>query len=149
MIHPEENRLTLFNHSHKHILLVPGHFTQVVWKDCQLIGAGMSLQEAGNGMYMYVANYQPAGNVVNYFDKMQKVNACLQPRAGARLMSVWTDIYGNLINATQQFKHATQQQHSSQGGAATWRDNFLKNILNFLNSFSFSLFHFSFAAAMD
>ncbi|BFZ20619.1 hypothetical protein BsWGS_23658 [Bradybaena similaris] len=46
------------------------HFTQVVWKDCQLIGAGMSLQKAGNGMYMYVANYQPAGNVLNYFDKM-------------------------------------------------------------------------------
>ncbi|CAG5122398.1 unnamed protein product [Candidula unifasciata] len=45
------------------------HFTQLVWKDCQSIGVGMSTQKAGNGMYMYVANYQPAGNVINYFDK--------------------------------------------------------------------------------
>ncbi|GFR83639.1 Golgi-associated plant pathogenesis-related protein 1 [Elysia marginata] len=45
-----------------------GHFTQVVWKDCTHMGIGKS-ERGKNGMYAYVANYSPAGNMIGAFEQ--------------------------------------------------------------------------------
>ncbi|GAB1606896.1 hypothetical protein Ahia01_000972300 [Argonauta hians] len=42
-----------------------GHFTQVVWKGSKQMGIGRGRAE--DGSYFVVANYQPAGNVINHF----------------------------------------------------------------------------------
>jgi uncharacterized protein YkwD len=44
-----------------------GHFTQVVWKDSKQVGFGFA--KSKSGYYYGVANYFPAGNYINEFDK--------------------------------------------------------------------------------
>ncbi len=44
-----------------------GHFTQLVWKSTELVGFGYSTDEKGK--IYFVANYYPAGNIFNEFDK--------------------------------------------------------------------------------
>ncbi|GFO15810.1 Golgi-associated plant pathogenesis-related protein 1 [Plakobranchus ocellatus] len=43
-----------------------GHFTQVIWKESAHLGMGMS-EKGSNGMYVFVANYSPAGNMMGAF----------------------------------------------------------------------------------
>ena len=45
----------------------PSNFTQMVWKDSELLGFGMS--KSSNGKYFYVINYYPTGNVDGEFKK--------------------------------------------------------------------------------
>lgn len=48
--------------------MFPGHFTQVVWKDCSEVGVGL----ATDGQTIFVVGqYHPAGNMCNagYFEK--------------------------------------------------------------------------------
>ncbi|CAF0861552.1 unnamed protein product [Rotaria sp. Silwood1] len=47
-----------------------GHFTQMVWKSTQKIGIGVALSADEREVYI-VANYYPAGNIINpgYFEK--------------------------------------------------------------------------------
>ena len=44
---------------------VCGHYTQVVWRDTQSVGCGMSTCETDDGFHaaIWVCNYDPAGNV--------------------------------------------------------------------------------------
>ena len=45
----------------------PSNFTQMVWKNSQLIGFGM--QKSSDGRYFFVLNYYPTGNVDGQFKK--------------------------------------------------------------------------------
>ena len=45
----------------------PSNFTQMVWKNSELIGFGM--QKSLKGKYYYVINYSPTGNVDGQFQK--------------------------------------------------------------------------------
>ncbi|XP_055918317.1 uncharacterized protein LOC129950400 [Eupeodes corollae] len=51
-----------------------GHFTQVIWKDSKELGVGVEIR--GNSTWV-VANYDPPGNVVGYFE--QNVPKLLRP----------------------------------------------------------------------
>lgn len=50
------------------LCLLPGHFTQVVWKDSVELGVGMATN--GNKVFV-VGQYRPAGNIntKEYFEK--------------------------------------------------------------------------------
>jgi hypothetical protein len=39
-----------------------GHFTQIVWKESKTVACAYACQ-------VYVCQYQPAGNVIGYFDR--------------------------------------------------------------------------------
>ena len=43
----------------------PSNFTQMVWKNSEYFGFGMT--KANNGNYYYVLNYHPVGNVDGQF----------------------------------------------------------------------------------
>ena len=45
--------------------IIPGHFTQVVWRKSEKIGVGIATD--GRGTLFAVANYFPAGNFMNQF----------------------------------------------------------------------------------
>ncbi|RUS83069.1 hypothetical protein EGW08_009155, partial [Elysia chlorotica] len=45
-----------------------GHFTQLVWKACTHLGIGRS-QSTSSGLFVYVANYSPAGNMLGAFQE--------------------------------------------------------------------------------
>jgi pathogenesis-related protein 1 len=42
-----------------------GHYTQMIWKDTQKMGVGMSICD--NGSLIIVANYYPAGNMIGEY----------------------------------------------------------------------------------
>jgi len=46
-----------------------GHFTQVIWRGSTELGCGMSTFKGKRGMYIYVCNYSPAGNVQGQFQQ--------------------------------------------------------------------------------
>jgi hypothetical protein len=47
-----------------------GHFTQVVWKETQKVGAGYVRLKFGNSNYvLFVCNYSPSGNYMGQFSK--------------------------------------------------------------------------------
>lgn len=44
-----------------------GHFTQVVWKETEQLGVGISLTKDGKSVYV-VAQYFPPGNILGDFE---------------------------------------------------------------------------------
>ncbi|KAK3785203.1 hypothetical protein RRG08_021095 [Elysia crispata] len=60
--------LTIYNWDELGFKTDTGHFTQVVWKDCTHLGIGRS-ERGSNGMYVYVANYSPPGNMLGAFEE--------------------------------------------------------------------------------
>ncbi|KAF6263447.1 CAP domain-containing protein [Scenedesmus sp. NREL 46B-D3] len=52
----------LYNYSRPAWSPAVGHFTQIVWKESKTVACAYACQ-------VYVCQYQPAGNVIGYFDK--------------------------------------------------------------------------------
>lgn len=49
------------------VIVLSGHFSQVVWKDTKTAGFGRAKSDSGN--FIIVGQYKPAGNVLGHFQE--------------------------------------------------------------------------------
>jgi uncharacterized protein YkwD len=59
------DEIDLYSFKHPKYSEETGHFTQMVWKSSRKIGVGVALSPDGREVYI-VANYYPAGNIINH-----------------------------------------------------------------------------------
>jgi len=64
------DEIDLYNYKYPRYSEETGHFTQMIWKSTKKMGVGVALSADEREVYV-VANYYPAGNIVNpgYFEK--------------------------------------------------------------------------------
>ncbi|CAF1027523.1 unnamed protein product [Didymodactylos carnosus] len=58
------DEISLYDYNNPTYSEQTGHFTQMVWKDTKKMGVGVALSPDGREVYI-VANYYPAGNIIN------------------------------------------------------------------------------------
>ncbi len=62
------NEIKLYNFNRPGFSMSTGHFTQVVWKGSQKLGAGFAITRDGKSLYV-VAQYSPPGNYMGQFEQ--------------------------------------------------------------------------------
>ncbi len=67
------DEVSLYNFNSGAFSMSTGHFTQVIWRDTQKLGCGVSMC---NGGEIWVCNYDPPGNVQGYYKAQVLPTSC-------------------------------------------------------------------------
>lgn len=69
------NEIRLYDFNNPDYSDETGHFTQLVWKDSERLGAGYALSSDGQSLFV-VAQYSSPGNIIGSFAENVLVDSC-------------------------------------------------------------------------